>query len=66
MNGRLPLYRSSGGPLSLEPRAPFSCRPGQSVVEPPGTPTRRVLRSTSSASAPSAASPSVRSSPGPH
>ena len=52
LNGRLPLYGSSGGPLSLEPRAPFSCGSGRSVAEPPGAPTRRVLGSASSDSAP--------------
>src|SRR6516165_1778346 len=36
VNGGFALYRSSRGPLSLEPRMPFSCRPGQSSGEPPG------------------------------
>src|SRR3990172_11861499 len=35
LNGRLALYRSSLGPLSMEPSVPFSCRPGQSPVDPP-------------------------------
>src|SRR5262249_13230533 len=45
---RLALYRPSGGPLSLEPRAPFSCRPGQSRREPPRALRSRVLWSASS------------------
>jgi hypothetical protein len=47
-NGGLALYRSSGGPLSLEPLAPFSCRPGQSFSEPPGARRATVLWSASS------------------
>src|SRR5213594_3625441 len=45
---RLALYRPSGGPLSLEPPAPFSCRPGQSRREPPRALRSRVLWSASS------------------
>src|SRR6516165_11534208 len=47
-NGGVALYRSSGGPLSLDPRVPFSCRPGQSQVEPPGARQEMVLWSASS------------------
>jgi hypothetical protein len=43
----LPLYRPSGGRLSLEPSAPFSCRPGQSGAEPPGAREGSVLSSAS-------------------
>ena len=42
------LYRSSGGPLSLEPPLPFSCRPGQSASKPPGAGWSTVLWSASS------------------
>ncbi|PYN44183.1 MAG: hypothetical protein DME00_25415 [Candidatus Rokuibacteriota bacterium] len=42
------LYRPSGGPLSLEPRAPSSCRLGQSRRKPPGALRSRVLWSASS------------------
>jgi ABC transporter substrate binding protein len=44
----LALYRPSGGPLSLEPLAPFSCRPGQSAAKPPGALRGKVLWSASS------------------
>src|SRR5712691_423135 len=45
---RFALYRPSGGRLSLEPVAPFSCRPGQSRRKPPGAPRSKVLWSASS------------------
>src|SRR5262245_29899796 len=45
---RLALYRPSEGPLSLEPLAPSSCRPGQSAAEPPGARREKVLWPASS------------------
>jgi len=48
VNGRFALYRPSGGLLSLEPSAPFSCRPGHSAAEPPGARRETVLWSASS------------------
>src|SRR5206468_4026215 len=47
VNGWFALYRPSRGRLSLEPSAPFSCRPGHSSREPPGVPRLAVLWSAS-------------------
>src|SRR4029453_7562716 len=49
LNGMFALYRSSiRGQLSIEPLAPFSHRPGQSLPDPPGDRIKVVLMPASS------------------
>src|SRR4029453_7685226 len=49
LNGMFALYRSSiRGHLSIEPLAPFSHRPGQSLPDPPGDRIKVVLMPASS------------------